>query len=61
MTKRKKAEEYEQLIGELTQDLQRTRADFENYRKRMESEKQAARQAGENEGDFEAVRSNRYN
>ena len=47
MTKRKKAEEYEQLIGELTQDLQRTRADFENYRKRMESEKQAARQAGE--------------
>lgn len=47
MTKQKKAEEYEQLIGELTQDLQRTRADFENYRKRMESEKQAARQAGE--------------
>ena len=47
MTKQKKAEECEQLIGELTQDLQRTRADFENYRKRMESEKQAARQAGE--------------
>lgn len=47
MTKQKKAEEYEQLISELTQDLQRTRADFENYRKRMESEKQAARQAGE--------------
>ena len=47
MTKQKKAEEYEQLIGELTQDLQRTRADFENYRKRMESEKQAARQVGE--------------
>lgn len=47
MTKQKKAEECEQLIGELTQDLQRTRADFENYRKRMESEKQAARQVGE--------------
>ena len=47
MTKQKKAEEYEQLIGELTQDLQRTRADFENYRKRMESEKQAAHQMGE--------------
>ena len=47
MTKQKKPEEYEQLIGELTQDLQRTRADFENYRKRMESEKQAAHQMGE--------------
>ena len=46
MTKQKKAEEHEQLISELTQDLQRTRADFENYRKRMESEKQARRQIG---------------
>lgn len=39
--------EYEQQIGELTQDLQRTRADFENYRKRVELEKTAARQAGQ--------------
>ena len=33
MAKSKKQEEFEQQIGELTQDLQRTRADFENYRK----------------------------
>ena len=39
--------EYEQQIGELTQDLQRTRADFENYRKRVELEKTAVRQAGQ--------------
>lgn len=39
--------EYEQQIAELTQDLQRTRADFENYRKRVELEKTAARQAGQ--------------
>lgn len=46
MTKQKKSE-LEQQIGELTLDLQRTRADFENYRKRVEAEKQSARQAGE--------------
>lgn len=34
-------------IAELTVDLQRTRADFENYRKRVEGEKQAARDAGQ--------------
>ena len=34
-------------VAELTADLQRTRADFENYRKRVELEKTAARQAGE--------------
>ena len=39
--------ELEQQIAELTSDLQRTRADFENYRKRMEGEKQAAREAGQ--------------
>lgn len=33
-------------IDDLTADLQRTRADFENYRKRMDSEKSAARHAG---------------
>lgn len=37
----------EQQVGELTQDLQRTRADFENYRKRIDAEKSAAREAGQ--------------
>lgn len=37
----------EQLLEELTADLQRTRADFENYRKRVDAEKHAARQAGQ--------------
>jgi|TARA_B100001245_G_scaffold230144_1_gene209242 molecular chaperone GrpE len=36
-----------QRIDELTLDLQRTRADFENYRKRVEQEKQMARMTGE--------------
>jgi molecular chaperone GrpE len=39
--------ELEQQVGELTQDLQRTRADFENYRKRADMEKQAARESGQ--------------
>lgn len=39
--------ELEQQLGELTIDLQRTRADFENYRKRVEQEKTAARTAGQ--------------
>lgn len=47
MAKSKKQEELEQQIGELTQDLQRTRADFENYRKRVELEKTAARENGQ--------------
>lgn len=47
MAKNKQQEELEQQVGELTQDLQRTRADFENYRKRVESEKTAAREAGQ--------------
>lgn len=37
----------EQKITELTADLQRVRADFENYRKRMDAEKLAALQNGE--------------
>ena len=45
--KDKKTDELEQQIAELTQDLQRTRADFENYRKRVEAEKTAAREAGQ--------------
>ena len=48
MTKHsKKQTEPEQRIDELTQDLQRTRADFENYRKNVEREKTSAREAGE--------------
>lgn len=47
MPKSKKQEELEQQLGELTLDLQRTRADFENYRKRVEQEKTAARDAGQ--------------
>lgn len=49
MTKNKtnKTEDLEQQLGELTLDLQRTRADFENYRKRVEVEKQSAHQMGQ--------------
>ncbi len=46
MAKSKKQIELEQQVGELTQDLQRQRADFENYRKRVEIEKDQAKQAG---------------
>lgn len=45
--KMKKQDELEQHIAELTVDLQRTRADFENYRRRTEQEKIAARQSGQ--------------
>ncbi len=47
MAKSKKQEELEQQLLELTADLQRTRADFENYRKRVELEKQSARLSGQ--------------
>ena len=46
MAKSKKQDELEQLIADLTLDLQRTRADFENYRKRVEAEKEMARGSG---------------
>lgn len=46
MPKSQKNEEYEQRINELTQDLQRMRADFENYRKRVEVEKEMAKASG---------------
>lgn len=46
MPKAKANDELEQQIAELTLDLQRTRADFENYRKRMEQEKVFARDSG---------------
>lgn len=39
--------EFEQQLGELTLDLQRTRADFENYRKRADAEKATARESGQ--------------
>ncbi len=39
--------ELEQQLADLTADLQRTRADFENYRKRVDAEKQAARESGQ--------------
>ncbi len=47
MSKTKKQAELEQQIQELTLDLQRTRADFENYRKRVEEEKLAKFQSGQ--------------
>lgn len=47
MAKSKKVEELEQQIIELTGDLQRTRADFENYRKRSEGDKAATYQHGQ--------------
>lgn len=37
----------QQQVAELTADLQRTRADFENYRKRVEAEKASARASGQ--------------
>lgn len=36
-----------QQVEELTADLQRTRADFENFRKRMDADRAAARASGE--------------
>lgn len=45
--KSKKELELEKSIADLTLDLQRTRADFENYMKRVDSEKQTARDLGQ--------------
>jgi len=47
VAKSKKQDELERKVAELTEDLQRTRADFENYRKRVEQEKSAARETGQ--------------
>jgi len=47
VAKSKKQEELENQLAEITADLQRTRADFENYRKRVEQEKSAARESGQ--------------
>jgi molecular chaperone GrpE len=46
MAKSKKQQELEQKVGELTADLQRIQADFENYRKRVEEEKIQVREDG---------------
>lgn len=46
MSKTKKQTKHEQKIDELTADLQRVRADFENYRKRNEVEIANAHQNG---------------
>lgn len=45
--KNKKELEFEQKLSELTADLQRNRADFENYRKRAEVERALARESGQ--------------
>lgn len=47
MVKSKEPNAPDEQLQELTADLQRTRADFENYRKRVEAEKVAAREAGQ--------------
>lgn len=41
--KKPKIDKNQELVNELTADLQRLRADFENYRKRSELDKQAAK------------------
>jgi len=45
--KTKKISESELKINELTQDLQRTRADFENFQKRSEADRVSARESGQ--------------
>lgn len=42
----KKESELEKQMAELKADLQRTRADFENFRKRVDSEKLLAKESG---------------
>lgn len=46
MPKQKKENELDIQLRDLTADLQRVRADFENYRKRVELEKQNAERNG---------------
>lgn len=46
MAKSKKQSELELQVNELTNDLQRVRADFENYRKRADVEREMARANG---------------
>ena len=51
----KPTEDAQVRLDELTADLQRTRADFENYRKRTEQEKISARQAGKMQAIMELL------
>lgn len=51
----KPTEDTQVRLDELTADLQRTRADFENYRKRTEQEKISARQAGKMQAIMELL------
>lgn len=46
-TKKPSIEELQQKIVEITGDLQRTRADFENFRKRVDNEKKQSEERGE--------------
>lgn len=57
MTKPKKAktDKKDEKIAELTADLQRIRADFENYRKRVDEEKSAARIIGAEKATLEML------
>lgn len=55
MAKSKKQQELEQQVGELTADLKRVRADFENYRKRVDEEKSAARVIGAEKATIEML------
>lgn len=45
-SKQEQIEQQQAHIEELTGDVQRMRADFENYRKRVDAEKSAAREQG---------------
>ena len=47
MAKKPTIDELQQQVAELTQDLQRTRADFENFRKRVDIDRQLAGERGE--------------
>ncbi|MDB5167141.1 MAG: grpE [Candidatus Saccharibacteria bacterium] len=47
MAKSKIQEQLELQVAELTGDVQRTRADFENFRKRSEADKLQARESGQ--------------
>ncbi len=49
MRKKPTTKQLEAEVEQLTADLQRTRADFENYRKRVEAEKESARQVGKSQ------------
>ena len=46
-TKEPSIDELQQKIVEITGDLQRTRADFENFRKRVDAEKKQSEERGE--------------